>query len=294
MSNRSNQVSLPLWIWGVVAIVVVLLVLLAPTLARWIEHDQKKTGDYLNLARLETTQNPIVMLGSSLTQYALYNDRIMSAKLGDTNTAMIRIAEPSANPKSFEAMLPAIALTSPRLVLVESDMLLVNRTRQPSLQGDVQKVVVWLRRSLDIFSDKTRFSLQWNFEEESLCKQTLTPKVIEKLDRSTLKQRDFKVLSNSITPAWQRFISDIHASGGQVVFINLGRSPIADQALSDDFRNDYHQAMAKVKARYQVKSWTFTGPFEQENYCDFAHLNSLGREVFVNWLVPKVTEALND
>lgn len=303
MNNKKNTVFLPLWSWAIVAAIMVFILVVARPIAAMIEDQKYSNAVYLNLTRLAPLEHPrsIIALGTSLTHRAFDYDDEMQQRLkehGVTNR-FVRITASAAGKSSLEGALPAILASSPGTVLIELEMLIVDRSSKLNaarytLMQNINIIYAWLKKTLfgiefaetqDVFPD--------NFGLNKTCKQKYNsanqyPQIAE------LPQSHYKVYKEFLSQPWRDFIAGVAHQGGQVIILEMGRSSYAGKGFTPNFLQDYETNLQKLKGLPPLILWRFPGPFTLDNYCDLAHLNAQGSAHFMNWIMPHLRSTLND
>lgn len=300
---NNNSVFLPLWSWGVVAVIIGLVLLSAYPVAAVIEDQKYSNAEHLNLTRLmrEGDSHPIIALGTSLTRNAFFYDSEMERKLKEhgVNDRFVRITASGARKSSYEGALPKILEASPRIVLIELEMLLVDQSvrldaTRYSLMQNVQIIYAWLKYTLlgiAFQHPETVFSSNYGIDKE--CKNIFSsenpyPEI------SKLPQQQLTVYDTLLSQPWLSFIEAAHRNGTKVVIVELGRSNYASSGLTPQFLVDYADSVQKLQALPSLSYLRFPGPYTAENYCDLAHLNEQGSANFVNWVTLQVRSILHD
>ncbi|MEH6466926.1 MAG: hypothetical protein V7722_04795 [Porticoccus sp.] len=303
MNSRASVIALPFWLWGAVFVIALLAALFLSYLGRWFEDQEFRDAASFNTRRLnEAPQHTAVtVIGSSLVHRAFFNDETMQQKLkaAGVDSQFVRITASSADRTRFEKALPLIADAQPRLVIVELEMLIIDRfvSKRASLMGlrslqtGLSLALQWFKNTL-FYEVPPRFN--GNYGVERNCNKNLIGNESEQANIIDRLHSRFLLLSPQLPTHWQGFIASIQASGGRIIFLEMGRSSVATQGLSENYKQEYEQTLKELKTLYPVDLWRFPGPFPLENYCDLAHLNNLGRERFLEWFIPRLGEALND
>jgi hypothetical protein len=297
MKHKAKTNALPLSMWVPVFAIVTTLLAYSASIAHWVEAREFADSGNFNAARLFEHGHPklVTMLGSSLTHHALNNDQNMQRVLATSgiDTSFVRFTANGAFPESYESVLPLIIQARPQLVIIELEMMLIEIPVASPL-FNLRRMFASLRNTLVRGSNGMPARFKGNFGQKRECERLMTEERAAQIDVSGLIQSKFSLLSSELTPTWREFIKQIQANGGRVVFSEIGRSGFAAQAITPTFKKAYEQTIVTLQDLYSVDIWRYPGPFDLEKYCDLAHLNDIGRENFVRWLVPELRKALYD
>jgi hypothetical protein len=301
MNNASVRTALPLWAWFTVLLLVVIFIGATYSFADRMHSHKYSNGDNLRIQRLTPNAKPrsILVMGSSLTRNAFYFDHKMDAVLraNGLQNNFVRVSASAARKSSFEGALPVILKSNPELVILEFEMLFMNRGRSTGIAVNTSQNIALIYSGLkNIFfgtsyPDPSRFKANHGIGKH--CNKVNQSK--QKFPQvSDLPHQNYKIYSDWLSPAWTDFIDGINQRGGKVVIVELGRSSYASKGFSIEFLAHYQHTVDTLKKKRTVSLWRYPGPFPLENYCDLAHLNEQGQAKFMVWLMSRIRAEYND
>ena len=297
MTRKVSAEVLPLRLWAGVAFLCLVLIVALYIIAEWLKAREPK---HYNLQRLEqfSGKTSIIALGNSLTFRAMFYDSIMQTKIRPVSEdlSFVRITEPGAFLKEFEPILSHIASSKPDYVIVQLEMLIHqfntnNGSGILQIRQNLRNVKHWI---LSNFLTEVHSRFQANFGTEPVCRYIPDNNRHQMLKSHSERYNRLTVRGPELTPEWKRFIETVHANGGKIIFLEIGRSETASHQLSETFKLEYESVLKQLEESYPVQLWRYPGPFPSENYCDLAHLNNKGRDAFMEWFLPELRGLIND
>ena len=126
--------------------------------------------------------------------------------------------------------------------------------------------------------------------EFSDCGRRQGPEALERSVR-LLKSRfsDF----GGISRAGRRFFDQARERGVQVVLLELERSGPLIEASGDAVGRWREDLFASLEPWPEIRVLSFSDALPLDHFCDFSHYNERGRERFLRWFVPQISEILN-
>jgi len=294
----SAQRHPPLSVWfGTAAIIAVLLVFLAseeriPALAR---HTTSASAANLNLDRLESPVAAsgirIVALGSSKTLYAVDFDARFAERLATTWQRPVqfhRITWEGANFWDVQPALLALAEHPPDILLLESDLLLLDRGAHFPIRQNLLPLEKALHELLagqpevDHNYGENRGAEQFPSTQECSVRQTETQRLIYAAHLNTT--RPSSPLSR------QRYLAMLGAlrrAGTRIVLIRLPRAVWAETLVPASLQRIDSVVLPQLARDNGFQLWT-VAPLPDAAFCDEGHMTALGRDLYSQWLAGKL------
>ena len=256
----------------------------------------------LNLPRLQRMPDAplrVVAVGSSKTYFAIEYDQSFEKRHAalQGKVAFTRITANSPTVSEVAATLKALSATPPDLLLLESDLLLVNRHRKrPS---DNKSWSTRLRGNLKLLAPTTlgQFLVEEgdNFGRihwipEETCRAATSA---AGLQRYAVTARRWTLASPADRMQHRRLLDALQQAGTQVVLLELPRSPEAEQVVPDLLTQQAGRLRERMLADQGYLAWT-PGMLPGSLYCDQGHLNPQGQARYSDWLAGKLLVALAD
>lgn len=261
----------------------------------WLPRDAEYLHS-LNLARLQRAAGSsisVVALGSSKTRYAIEYDQKFAKRLGalSASVAFTRVSTGAPTSSEVAAALDALQAMPPNLLLLEDDLLLVDRHR--GLQAWLDRTRFNLRLLDPRVSDASSLPRGENFgrihqRSDSECRLAKSPPGVrdyaEKAGRWTTS-------SPSDRAEHLRLLRALQQAGTRVVLLELPRSPVAERVVPVAFKEQSRQLRQGLLQQEGYLAWT-PGTLAEASYCDQGHLNAQGRERYSEWLAKKLVDLL--
>lgn len=293
MSERKQP---PIWTWAAalaLAAIVIggLLAFDAATQSRFIL-------DGLNLARLERPIPPgarrIVVLGSSKTLCGFAYDQDMEARFRrvEREVGFTRIAVLGAPPRQVAYSFNAIINSHPDLVLLESDLLLL----QPGGYNGGDRAIEqgWQSRVRAKLKELAGFREHSPNDPAAAgpCDDSITQKPVPTVEEFAAVLKTKRRVS---TAAEQRpyldFIAKLQAQGAEVGLIDIPLAPEIEQVIPQRLAGDRARLCGRLAAEHRL---LHIGPglLPKSAYIDDGHLNAEGRERFTTWFIGEAVKRL--
>jgi len=289
----------PLSVWyGTAGIIAVLLVFLAnedriPALAH---HITAASDANLNLERLTVPAPPsavrIVALGSSKTLYAVDFDANFAARLGGSQAVDFeRITWEGANFWDVQPALRALAAHPPDILLLESDLLLLDRGAHFPIRQNLLPLERALHQVLvgdsgvDPNFGENRGAEQFPDARECRIRQTQTQQLIYAAHLKTTRP------SSSLSR--QRYLDMLGAlqkAGTRIILVRLPRAAWAEALVPSSLARIDSVILPQLARDNGFQLWS-AAPLPDSAFCDEGHMSAAGRELFSQWLAGKLMAA---
>lgn len=294
----------PLKVWVASLLVAGLLIALPGMLERlgFLSRDADHLHA-LNLPRLGNTPVStlrIVALGSSKTYYAVEYDQLFARRLAglDGKVAFTRITANSPTGHEVASTLEALLARPPNLLLLESDLLLIDRHRE-SRASDRDTWSSRLRGNLKLLApttlDRVLVEEGENFgriywKPESTCRGD---KSAAGLQRYASNARRWTIASPDSRVQHRRLLRALQQAGTRVVLLELPRSPTAEPLVPGLFKQQVEGLRQDMVEQEGYLPWT-PGVLAESLYCDQGHLDRHGQAHYSDWLAGKLARLLAD
>jgi hypothetical protein len=283
----------PLVVWAFAAAIAVS--------SLWVAQvDAPPAVDRLNLQRLRAAPSEdvqVVLLGSSKTRCALRFDPDFITRIDGAERRVVvhRVSWGAANFADLEPALKVLAEHPPAVLLVESDLLLVNRNAgngraagdMPWRQRVQQNLAQW---RVAIGAAAPTRGQNWG---EDSCAE-----FVQGAERNSAASRErYAEFARSWRPAealqrdaYLAYLRPLQQAGTRVVLLDLPRAASVDDlvpALLDRRAAELRTGLLAAG----FPAWT-PGPLGEALYADEAHLNDAGRTFYSAWLLQRIDAAL--
>ena len=289
----------PLSVWVVAVLVASAILLALCNLHRmaWISPPGEKLRDF-NLQRLQALPPDalhVVVLGSSKTVYAIDFDQAFAARLALRGRVVVfnRVTTLNPQPLDFQQVLAAIVRRPPDVLLVETELLVLNRdTDAPAAALDHARqnlLLAWARLAgthADYALNNNRGLEDWPLA--SSCSQSKSPGVLHLYADSAAHWRT--------TTAGERapflaYLRHMQAAGVRVVLLGVPRSPAASAIVPAGIKRQAVQLRDQLVKENGFLAWS-PSAMEDALYCDQMHVNRSGRAFYSAWLAKQLTVLL--
>lgn len=228
----------------------------------------------------------LVLIGNSLLGHgaAGVSEFHQSLSANGLNWQVAKFIKSGIKPTYFVPLLPPLAQSKPDLVLLQLENFYIaeDTSRLTMYRENVSELRRYIQRKL---FNITVASLEKSYDNIQ-CSST-----------TELSDEQYKTIYNAFEPELQTaafapylaFIATIKAQGGQVVLLEMGRSAKAEQHLGHAKRVQINKIIAQLAQLAAIEVWRFpTELTSQQDYCDTAHLAPSGRQIFMQWLLPRL------
>ncbi len=280
-------------VWVISLLVAALIVTLFSNLQR-IGLLPRNAEDFhsLNLARLQNVPASslhVVAIGSSKTFRALEFDQQFAKRLNVSArvVAFTRISANAPGIAELDVALDALLQTPPDLLLVESDLLLVNRQFEPHAWAARIRSNLWLlgTRSRDTLLLST--ALNYGEDDWPSSADCLAAKAPVRSQAYATASKRWTTASAADRAEYLVSLRALEMAGTQVVLLELPRSPSAEIAVPALFNQQTAQLRESLLDDERYLNWT-PGTIAESLYCDQGHLNQQGRAFYSEWLATRL------
>lgn len=251
----------------------------------------------LSLAGLQSASGSpyVVVIGTSRARFGIENDERFTAQPGLPESLVLkRITQNGGVPRSFEPALTALLANPPNLLLVESDLLLVDRnsrldrpwwsTSLPELQWALRtlgpNVSVILNRiigsnpnvSADVAISSAACARAWS----ATGRRAHAAKV------ATYQVAQLKTVAPLLT-----LLRQLQGLGTTVVLLDIPVSPTAARHKPKRLNDEFTDWLQDLRSYLRAPFWS-PGVLPDSDYCDLGHLNEEGRERYSGWLAEQI------
>lgn len=281
----------PLSVWIVTVVVAAAILLILCNLHRvaWLSPPGESVHDF-NLQRLQALPPGslhVVALGSSKTVYAIDFDQAFAARLASPGRAVVfnRVTALNPQPLDFQPVLAAIARHPPDVLLVEAELLVLDRRiNAPAAALDHARenlLLAWSRLAgthADYALNNNRGLEDWPLA--SSCRQSKSPSVLRLYADSATHWRT--------TTAGERapylaYLRRMQAAGTRVVLLGVPRSPEAAAVVPSGIKRQAMQLRDQLVKEDGFLTWS-PPAMDETRYCDQMHVNRSGRAFYSAWL----------
>ena len=245
----------------------------------------------LNLQRLDAAPAGalrVVAVGSSKTLHAIEYDDVFAARLGrpQRRVDFVRIAVDSPAFEDLQPALAALVRHPPDVLLVEAEMLLVDRERPWSpayIRATARHHLLLLLARLGVgtFSHELRGNHGEDADTSGLaCQRNDDPKLLSDYAAQAMLWR---TSSTNALDAWLGYLRRLHAAGTQVILLDVPRAPASEAAIPAAMRERIESLRTQIAQREGFAFWQ-PGAMDAGMFCDLVHSNTNGRAFFSDWL----------
>ncbi|MEF9978007.1 MAG: hypothetical protein RR969_10790 [Thermomonas sp.] len=294
----------PLKVWALSLLVAGLLIALPGMLERMgvlsREADHLHALNLPRLAGIPASTRSVVVVGSSKTYYAIEYDGQFGKRLDalDGKVAFTRITANSPTGPEVAATLDALLATPPTLLLLESDLLLLDRHREKRptdrdtwsnrLRGHLKLLAPGTLGSFLVEKGDNFGRTYWIPQDK--CRAATSA---AGLQRYAVTARRWTLASPADRIQHRRLLHALQQAGTRVVMLELPRSPEAEQVVPDLLTQQAGRLRERMLADQGYLAWT-PGMLPGSLYCDQGHLNQQGQARYSDWLAGKLLVALAD
>ncbi|ADZ93050.1 hypothetical protein [Marinomonas mediterranea] len=269
-------------------------------------------SEFYNINRLSIKkENPsIFMVGTSLIRCGFYYDDELELELNGKglNYDFFRFAKSGFDPLPFSEIIDEVLAFKPNVIFLHADYFIDYSGTDSQLYSVVSDYLNQYRQLI--------ISIKELFLDELFYQETVQETVQEKENYPSsgscgIKQKKIDIdrkLKKTYSDWYPRlknygeipylydFVEDLKAQGTKVIFIEMGRSKLANRYLGKQKLEALSQSLEELKNETGVSYWRFPANLDEEYYWDFSHLNSKGREISTNWFIDQLSQhiQLND
>ncbi|MEO6340625.1 MAG: hypothetical protein ABIO39_11335 [Caulobacteraceae bacterium] len=251
----------------------------------------------LNVSRLERPKRPgvrrIVVLGSSKTECAFAYDADMEARFrrAGQSVAFTRIAMYGAPPHQMAYSFDAVLKSRPDLVLLESDVLLLEpggyNVRDLAIEPS------WQSRSRAEL--KALIGLKSHTPNDAAaaapCDASISQRPLPTVSQFAVALRKRKLSTPAERRAYLDFMTKLRAQGAEVGLIDIPLAPEIERVIPARLVHDRAVLNDRLIAERGLIHMT-PGLLPKPDYVDWGHLNAGGRDRFTGWFITEAAKRL--
>lgn len=291
----SGPAQPPLWTWAAAA------ALAAASVAGLLAFDAATQPafvlDGLSLGRLERPAKPgaarVVVLGTSKTKCAFPYDHDLDARFRAAGrpVSFTRIAVLGGAPSQLPYVLEPILKAKPALVLIESDLLLIQPGGYNGGDGPIEQV--WqsrVRAKLKGLAGKRQPSPN-DPDATAPCdaRDTGAAEVPDAQYVAVLNTR--RVSTEAERRPLLDLLAKVRAQGGQAGLIDIPTAATTERLIPARLADERKALERRLVAEHGLVRLSHA-PLPAGDYVDRGHLNSSGRTHFTQWFVPEALRRL--
>jgi hypothetical protein len=289
----------PPGVWIAAALLAAALLFVLASLDRNPMFAAATSGFRLNLDRLSQTPSDathVVAIGSSKSMFALDFDDAFAARLDGHGRRVVfhRITAGGAEFADLQPALAAVAQHPPKVLLLESELLLFDRGDALTLEGAIQAarknatllVALLMRGRVGGSAAANRGREHWTLP--SVCSARHDA---ESQRAYAEYARHWRPTREAERTAYLGYLHAMQAAGTRIVLLELPRSPAADEAIPDAIKQEGARLRAELAQREGFPFWD-PGVLPTDVYCDQMHMNARGREAYSDWLARRLNALL--
>jgi hypothetical protein len=293
----ANKPPLSVWIAAILAASMLLLALGNLHRTAWLA-SSAYTIERFNPQRLQEVPPRalhVVALGTSKTMYAMEFDDAFAARLGLPGRRVVFHRITASDPLfgDMQPALVAIARRPPDVLLVESELLLFDRSDRAPLTVVLGRA----RQNLLLFAqlagglvhrelNNNRGQEEWPIEAR--CLQSRTP---DALGAYADQAARWRTTTDDERAAYLTYLRRMRDAGTQVVLLAVPRSPSADAVVPASLKRQGALLRDRLLAQEGLGGWD-PGVMPESLYCDQVHVNRAGRAFYSAWLAKQIAALL--
>ena len=290
----------PLSVWIAAMLVAVALLLMLGNIDRmsWLSESVGRTTRF-NLQRLQAVPPGVlhvVALGTSKTMYAMDFDDAFAARIALPGRRVVfhRLTASSPEFNDMQPALEALVRHPPDVLLVEAELLLIDRNDRATVVGLLNRArqnLLMMRAQLPGEFINRGVNNNHGREDWPLDARCLSGKTQEAMRAYADYAARWQLASDDERTAYLVYLRRIQATGTRVVLLRLPRSPSGEKVAPAGLM----QQSAQLRARL-LKEEGFTGwepdVMAESLYCDQIHVNRRGRDYYSAWLAKQLLALL--
>lgn len=301
--NATGAGAPPLKVWAASLLVAGVLIALPGVLERLgVSSPEADHLHALNLPRLQRMPDAtlrVVAVGSSKTYYAIEYDQLFEKRHAalDGKVSFTRITANSPTVSEVAATLQALSAAPPDLLLLESDLLLVDRHRKrPSdhkswstrLRGNLKLLAPTTLGDFLVEKGDNFGRIHWIPEDTCRAATSATG-----LQRYAVTAGRWTISRPDAREEYQGSLRALQQAGTRVVLLEVPRSPDAERVVPGLFKQQTGRLLQDILEQEGYPVWT-PGILAGSLYCDQGHLDRQGQALYSDWLAGKLVVLLAD
>lgn len=245
---------------------------------------------YLERLNSATGTRHVVVIGTSKTRLGIdYDDRFTERPGLPNGLVFHRITRDNAAPRLLEPALTALLVNPPDLLLIESDLLLVDRHSWfdhpwwSTTFMELQSYLLNLSRNLSLLLEGGP-----GYDGNDGVDRGIAPEVCAHMRRryaawaATWRIAQPEAITPLTTP-----LKRLRLLGTTVVLLDVPASATAARLQPASLEHELTLQRQQLQADLQAPFWS-PGALPESNYCDLAHLNDDGRKRYSDWLAKQI------
>ena len=293
----ATKPPLTVWIAAVMAAVALLLALGNLHRTPWLATSAYRSERF-NLRRLREVAPDalhIVALGTSKTMYAMDFDDAFAARIASSGRRVVFHRLTASDPEfgDMRPALAAIAQRPPKVLLVESELLLFDRSDRALLDVMLKRSRQNVLMLANLVSGLVHRELSNNrgLEEWTIQSRCLQSETADVLDTYADHAARWRMTTDAERLAWLVYLRRMRAAGTRVVLLAVPRAPSADGAVPADLKRQGALLREELLAHEGFIGWD-PGAMAESLYCDQVHVNRRGRAFYSAWLAKQLAALL--
>ena len=291
----------PPGVWVAAALLAAALLGVLASLDRNAMFAESTSGFRLNLSRLSQTPSDaehVVAIGSSKSMFALEFDEAFAARLNGTGRRVVfhRITAGGAEFADLQPALAAVARHPPKVLLLESELLVFDRSDALTLEGVIQAarknatllVAILMHGRIGGSAAANRGREHWTLP--SVCASRHDA---ESQRAYAEYASHWRQTSEAERSAYLGYLHAMQSAGTRIVLLELPRSPDADDAVPEPIKRGGVRLRERLSQTERFPFWD-PGVLPTDLYCDQLHMNANGRAVYSEWLARKLNALLGE
>lgn len=282
----------PLWVYAAALLLAACVLVMVVVLDGFYW----RTG--LNLGRLqaEAGSRQVVVLGTSKTRLGIdYDARLLVPRPGAASAfSFHRVTRSSATLDSLEPAFHVLHKNPPRLLLIESDLLLLDRrdASAAGLQHGLQELRLAIRllpvRMLELARGEATWDGNDGNDVHKHASQCAIHTSAAGLYAYAATARRWQVASRRETSAFLSHIRALQQAGTEVVLLDIPRSAAADTVFPVALATAVAAQRADLQRQHGLSFWTPDSAIPDSEYCDQGHMTSAGQRRYSDWLARRL------
>ncbi|TDP01870.1 hypothetical protein [Marinomonas balearica] len=255
-------------------------------------------SEFYNINRLSIKkESPSVFLvGTSLIKCGFYYDDELEFELNEKglNYDFFRFTKPGFDPLPFSKIIDEILAFKPDVIYLHVDYF-IDYSGTDSVVSDYlnqyrQLIISIKEMFLDEFFYQGEVEEKENYPSPGSCVTEQKKFDIDRKLKNTYSDWFPRLKSYEEIPYLYDFIEALKAQGTKVIFIEMGRSKLANRYLGEQKLEVLSQSLEELKSETGVSYWRFPANLDEKYYLDFSHLNSEGRQISTNWFIDRLSQ----
>jgi hypothetical protein len=253
---------------------------------------------FFNPERLNTSRNnQIVLIGTSLVRCGIPFDKALNENLAKKNSSfrITRMTHNGRDARPFKSILSEIVKAKPNIVILQDTYLIdykeIEKDEKIFLAGYRQ--YIYNVKSY-LFGNGAQISWENYGQTTKSCtyqdKRYSNPHSQQKLLLKQYTLWDHRLKQNNSISFFYDFIAELKSNGTTVIFIEMGRSKVANDFLGKEKLAQVERSLQQLSEKTGSIYWRFPGNLPLDHYTDFSHLNAKGQRVATSWFIDRLSQ----